>query len=132
MIEEFNRWHEVAEEIDQQVNKLVRKTAFDAERIAKPLARWDTGFMRNALYVRLEDGGDFHSLSTPPGYVEFPEIAAPPHNEALLVGGAGHTIYNEFGTSHMAAKPMIVPAIEAIRQPFLEALKQLADGEGVK
>lgn len=26
-----------------------------------------------------------------------------------------HTIYNEFGTAHMAAKPMLRPAMEAIR-----------------
>jgi HK97 gp10 family phage protein len=121
-MEEFNRWPEVFADIDDKVNKLVRVTAFKAEAIAKPLARVDTGDMRNELYVRTEDSSD-RTVSASGD--SFPEVAATPHNEAWLVGGSGHTVYNEFGTRYMAAQPMIVPAIEQIRQPFLDALVQV-------
>jgi len=129
---EFNHFDEVFAGIDQQVNQLVRKTAFDIEGSAKQESRVRYGFMRNAWYVRTEDSSDYTSLSAPaPGYREFPEIAAPGHNEALIVGGAAHTVYNEYGTSKMGAQPMLTPAVERARQPFLTALEAASNGAGV-
>src|SRR5690348_17479000 len=115
--EEFNHFDQVFAEIDQQVNKLVRATAFRAEGIAKHLARVDTGHMRNAIYTRTEEESDRPSLAD-----LFPETEAPPHNEAWIVGGAIYTLFNEYGTIHMPAQPMFTPAIEQVRQPFLSAL----------
>lgn len=120
-MEDFNRFDELFQEIDQKVNQTVRKTAFDAERIAKQLSRVDTGDMRNEWYVRTEDSSDRGSVRPD----SFPEVAAPEHNEALLVGGSAHTIYNEYGTRYMAAQPMATPAIEQVRQPFFDALKAI-------
>jgi HK97 gp10 family phage protein len=125
MEEEFDHWDEVADEMDQKVNQLVRVTIFKAEARAKPLARVDTGDMRNELYVRTEDSS---SRTTSAGNDSFVEVPATPHNEAWLVGGSGHTIYNEFGTSRMSAQPMIVPGIESVRHSFLEALRQMVGG----
>lgn len=33
-----------------------------------------------------------------------------------------HTLYNEYGTVNMAAQPMLVPAVEEARDPFLQAM----------
>lgn len=38
-----------------------------------------------------------------------------------------HTIYNEFGTVHMAAQPMLVPSVEENRQGFIDAWKRIAE-----
>lgn len=39
--------------------------------------------------------------------------------------GVKHTIYNEYGTRHMAPHPMIIPSAEEAREPFIEALRQV-------
>lgn len=126
-MEEFNRWDAVAEEIDQQVNKLVRVTAFKVEASAKRSAPVDTGFLRNSIYVRTEDSSDARAQ----GGDLFPELPAAEHNAAYIAVGAQYGIFQEFGTSHMPAHPYLVPAVESIRQPFLEALDKLANGEGI-
>lgn len=121
-MEEFDHWDAVFAQLDHTVNQVVRKTAFDAEAIAKPLARVDKGNMRNEIYVRTEDSSD---RTTSAAADTFPEVPATPHNEAWLVGGSGHTVFNEFGTVHMSAQPMIVPAAEQVRQPFIDALRKV-------
>lgn len=121
-MEEFDHWNETFTSIDNTINQFVRATAFKAEAIAKPLARVDTSDMRNELYVRTEDSSD---RTTSAANDSFPEVAAPEHNTALLVGGSGHTMYNEYGTWKMSAQAMIGPAIEAVRQPFLDGLGQI-------
>jgi HK97 gp10 family phage protein len=68
---------------------------------AKRRARVDTGEMRRRL--RGEMTGAF---------------------AGRVVGGAQHTIYNEYGTRHMAAQPMLTPAAELAREPFHHDLRQ--------
>lgn len=127
-MEEFNHWDTVAEEIDEAVNKLVRKTAFEVEAKAKRSAPVDTGFLRNSIYVRTEDSSDARGQ----GGELFPELPAAEHNAAYIAVGATYGQYVEWGTSRMPAHPFLVPAVEAIRQPFLGALDKLANGEGIK
>ena len=132
MAGDFDHWDETFAEIDKKVNQLVRKTAFDIEATAKRESRVRYGYMRNAWYVRTEDSSDYKDLAPPEkGYQEFPEVAATPHNEAWIVGGARHTVFNEYGTHKMAAQPMLTPAVEQARQPFLDALEKVTNGEGV-
>lgn len=122
--EDFDHWDEVFAGIDQTVNKLVRKTAFDAQRIAQEESRVDTGAMKNGWYTRTEKDSNRQQVSAP----MFPEVPATPHNEAWIVGGVQHTIWNELGTSRMSAKPMAAPAIDRVRKPFLDALDKVANG----
>ena len=129
MSNEFNNFDQVFADIDDTVNKLVRKTAFDAQASAQGHSRVRYGFMKNAWYVRTEDDSTYQSLSTPKGYAEFPEVEPTNHNEAWIVGGMAHTVFNEFGTIHMSAQPMITPAIEEVREPFLDALAVAVHGE---
>lgn len=126
--EEFDHWDEVAAEIDGKVNQLVRATVFKAQAIAQQESRVDTSFMKNAWYTRTEDSSNRQTPTPPQDAFLFPEVSATPHNEAWIIGGASYTIYNEFGTVHMAAKPMAAPAIEQVRQPFLKALEAISNG----
>lgn len=157
--EDFDHWDQLADEADQKTNQLVRATAFKAQRIAQQESRVDTGFMKNAWYVRTENESSYgDAASHAKGRVVhnfklgkneaanarkfarrnqeetafanmlFSEVQATPHNEAWIVGGASHTIYNEMGTVHMPAKPMAAPAIERVREPFLKALDHVANG----
>jgi HK97 gp10 family phage protein len=43
----------------------------------------------------------------------------------IVQDGVEYGIYNEYGTSRMAAQPFFVPAIEANRQKFLDAFAEL-------
>ena len=47
----------------------------------------------------------------------------------ILHDGEDYGIYNEFGTSRMSAQPFITPAIEGIRDDFLDGWKQVVNLE---
>jgi HK97 gp10 family phage protein len=38
-----------------------------------------------------------------------------------------HTVYNEFGTIHMPAQPMLTPSVEEQRQAFIDAWGRIAE-----
>ena len=59
----------------------------------------------------------------------FPEVGAPAHNEALVAVGAVYGWFVEYGTSHMGARPFLIPAMESVRSSFLRALHQLVNGD---
>lgn len=122
-MEAFDHWQQVADEIDHKINQIVRAAAFKVERGAKQRAAVDTGFMRNSIYVRTEDSSDRRGASGGPGQTLFPELEAAAHNEAFVAVGAAYGIFLEYGTSKMAAQPYLTPAVEAERQPFLDAIK---------
>lgn len=126
--DEFNNWDEKFADIDQKVNQLVRKTAFDAQGIAQEESRVDQGAMKNGWYVRTEDSSNRTEPKPSGDGFLFPEVPATSHNEAWLVGGISYTIWNELGTSRMPAKPMAAPAINRVRQPFLDALARVSNG----
>ena len=126
--EDFDHWMATFEKIDQTVNQLTRKAGFDAQKIAQEESRIDTGAMKNGWYVRTEDSSNRATPTLEPGMYLFPEVPATEHNEVWLVGGLGHTLFNELGTSHMPAKPMAAPALARVRQPYLDALKKVVEG----
>ncbi len=43
----------------------------------------------------------------------------------IVQDGVEYGVFQEFGTSRIAAQPFMVPAIEANREPFQDALKAL-------
>lgn len=59
----------------------------------------------------------------------FPEVSAPGHNEALVAVGAVYGWFVEYGTSHMPARPFLIPAMEGVRGSFLRALHSLVNGD---
>jgi len=84
--------------------RAVEKTARDIEAGAKQRSRVDSGQMRGGWSVE-----------------PISETSKEVFNEVE------HAVYNEFGTVHMSAQPMLGPAAEEARPGFLEALSQLTD-----
>ena len=123
-LEFFNDFDVLAAEYDHLVNQVVRKVAFDLEKGAKARAPVLTGFLRSSIYVRTEDSSDMALSGSGPS---FPEVEAPGHNNALVAVGAEYGIYVEFGTHRASARPYLVPAAEAVRQPFQQALEKVAE-----
>jgi HK97 gp10 family phage protein len=82
---------------------LLDKVARDVEHDAKQLAPFDTGALSNSIHVE-------------PDHKPF---------ERVIADAVAYGVYQEFGTSHMAAHPFMIPAIEHNRKSFLEAWEQL-------
>lgn len=47
---------------------------------------------------------------------------------AEVVNPVEHAVYNEFGTVHLPAQPMLAPSVEAERGPFLAAVAAALEG----
>lgn len=87
---------------EARASQIVAETGFAIEAGAKRRARVDTGFMRGE--IRFRQTGPL---------------------EGEVVAGAAYTIHHEFGTVHMAAQPMLVPAAEEARPGFEAAISGL-------
>ncbi|MDJ1433592.1 HK97-gp10 family putative phage morphogenesis protein [Halostagnicola sp. A-GB9-2] len=74
----------------------------DAVDEAQSRARVDTGEMRSSIR------GEVEKMAS--------KVVAE------LIGGAEHTIYNEFGTIYMSAQPMIRPALRSIEKDLVERI----------
>lgn len=48
--------------------------------------------------------------------------------EGVVTAGAAHAVYVELGTSHMAARPFLLPACQAERGALLEAVARAVRG----
>lgn len=97
----FSRLDGIARQAERQAAAAVQKTAQDVEAGAKARSRVDTGAMRNAWQA----------------------VPRGPY-EAEVVNGVDYAIYHEYGTRHMSAQPMAVPAAEAARDGFERALRR--------
>lgn len=80
---------------------VVAKTTIDIKGGAAGRSRVDTGAMQGGWTANV---GGLH------GIVE---------------SGPDYTVYNEFGTSKMAAQPMATPAAEMARGPYYAAMVQV-------
>lgn len=103
-----SRIPQIVAEISSGVAKTVQAAGFKIEAGAKRRARVKTGYMRGQ--IRWMPAGEF---------------------SGEVVGGAYYTIFNEFGTVHMGAQPMFVPATEEVRPWFMGQLR-LVIKEAVK
>jgi HK97 gp10 family phage protein len=92
----------IADGMDRKAVAVVRKTALDIEADAKGRAPVDTGALRNSIQTTM--AGDMSAVVAP---------------------GVDYAIFVEFGTARMAARPYLIPAAEAHRQPFIDAMKAI-------
>lgn len=90
------------------VRTVVRKTAKDVERTAKGLAPVDTGNLKSSIST-----SDLRAMTTS-GSVE-----------AEVRATAEYSVYQEFGTSRMAAQPFMGPALDKHSPAFEEAMAQI-------
>lgn len=97
---------------DQRLRKLVatvrprledvlKKAAFDVERRAKETAPVRTGALKNSIKT------DLSRLSA---------------LEAEVGASVEYAIFVEFGTSRMAGRPFLTPALEAVKAEFMAAI----------
>jgi HK97 gp10 family phage protein len=97
-----NRFPEIAKQFHNEASQVVRKTTFDVEAGAKRLAPVDTGLLRNSIQSLLE--GDL---------------------TGVVFTNVEYSVYLEYGTRRMSARPFMTPALEAERQPFIRALQSI-------
>lgn len=92
----------IARQAEEKADALVKKAMLDIEGGAKVRSRVDTGQMKNG----------WHSVDhgTADGEVR---------------NGVEHAIYNEFGTRHMSAQPMLHPSVEDARPAFEAGVRSL-------
>ncbi len=102
-----SRIPEIIVAINADTSRVVQRAGFRIEREAKKRARVKTGYMRGQIR-----------------WIPFDRFSGE------VIGGASYTIYNEYGTVHMSAQPMFIPAIEAVR-PIFDAEMRIALKEAV-
>lgn len=90
-----SRFPQIISKSAAMASRAVRHTEARIEFRAKEKSRWDTGNMRG--------GWQHQSQGT---------------YEGIVLNLVEYTIFNEFGTIHMTAQPMLRPAIEESRQEF--------------
>ena len=113
----FNRFPEIAAKLPRETSDVVRKTAFYVEADAKQKAPFETGNLRNSIQTHMEP-------SATEAVIDIAENRAP-GSSATSATAAEYGVYQEFGTSKMAAHPYMTPAAEANRGPFEQAMTQL-------
>ena len=104
---ELNRLAAQLGKADAKVETLasaaVAKSTNDLAAIAQSHAPVDTGFLRGSI------------------------IARPRGLQGEVVSTANYSIYQEFGTSKMAAHPFMTPAVDAVEPSFYAAMERLVD-----
>lgn len=98
--------------MDSRTSLIVRKAAFDVERIAKLLVPVDTGFLKNSIHTMVQTNS-FHTFG---GAIV-----------AEVVAGAEYAGFVEHGTSRMAPQPYMQPALDRVSPGFLAALTAIGN-----
>jgi HK97 gp10 family phage protein len=94
------RFPAIVSESERKVRKAIRKAEASIERRAKKRSRVDTGNMRGGWQHRAT--GNF---------------------EGAVFNLVHYTIHHEYGTSKMAAQPMLRPAVEETRPELIAEIR---------
>ena len=128
----FNHWSQIAQQFDEAISQVVRKTAFDLQGNMQAQIRAnrqvDTGFMVNSVYVRTRDESTYSASGEPikKGQQKLPEVEAPLDNKTAYVGvGAAYGFWQNYGTHKIPARPFLEPAIETTKPSFETALERI-------
>ena len=126
---DFNHLSAIANAVPDAIKQVVVKTAMDIQAGAASSAPVDTGFLRNSIYTVTPDGSSYGQSGGPTHKDSYllPEVGPAEETTAYVAVGANYGIYVEMGTRHMAAEPYFYPAVEAARQPFIDAMSKLED-----
>lgn len=107
------------------------KIGADVVAVAKELAPVDEGTLQASIYMRTPDENDRPGVTADSGVFDLP---APKDKLSVVVGpSVGHGIWQELGTSKMAAQPYLAPAVAKVRANMpkyhRDYGKALGDGE---
>lgn len=141
----FNHIPKTIEALNKISSQIVRKTAFDIQRVAQQIVVVDTGLLKNSIYVATGDSSQ--AVQTDQRNIKskrigmraitetFPQMGPTGNpNRALVLVGAIYGIFVERGTIHMAARPFLVPAYIGVKPDWDAAwakLEALLASEGV-
>lgn len=98
----FNDIPKLRAALRPRASQIIRKAAFDIEAGAKTTVPVDTGNLKNSIQTHMD--GDI---------------------QATVAAHAEYAIYVEMGTYRMAARPYLVPALEAVRPSAEAAMREL-------
>lgn len=123
----YNYFAQIAESIKPAVRAVVKKTAFDAKANIQGQIRAngqiDTGFMINGVYTVTSEGSTYGG-----GDKALPEVAGPSdESSAFVASAAEYSVYQNYGTSRIPARPFWEPGIEKTRPGFESAIAAIQD-----
>lgn len=153
MSEDFNDWDKIADRFGRAIGQVVRKSAHDIQARAQENAPVDIGFLKNSIYTVTynsrgtktlidKETGKKRTISKPISSSRkrvkksqqdqvFPELNVSLDDQTAYVAvGAVYGEYVEFGTVHMPARPYFLPAIDAVRPAFDDALGRIEEKLG--
>lgn len=120
------RLEEISRNLKRNALDIVEELADKGVEYMQENARVDTGAMRASTYVVSQRRDDYQRASGDAKSLR-PEAQTEPHPKPsgdvyANIGPCVHyAIYNEFGTSRMAAQPFVVPGIERLGNEFNRA-----------
>lgn len=132
----YNLLPEIAEKIDRDAGKVVRKAAFNIQARAQSLAPVDTGFLKNSIYTVTSTSSNYASAERKSTKKNadaelLPEVEPPiDSHEAYIAVGANYGIYVEYGSIHGPPQPFLTPAVEIEMPVFQMAIALLAQSMG--
>lgn len=100
--------------VDGDTLEVVEQIGADIVAEAKNLAPVDEGDLRDSIYMRTQTENNRPNVSAESGNFDLP---APKDKLSVTVGpSVMHGIYQELGTSKMAAQPYMAPAAAKVKQ----------------
>lgn len=130
---EFNHYNDLADKLHHATVEVAKQAAFNVEHRAKGKAAVDTGFMHASGYTVTTESSGFSAAdadakaASEKGVMLDEEPAPERDTTAVVVFGAAHSIYVEFGTVNMAAQPFLTPAVEEERPDWERAVRMLGE-----
>ena len=118
---------EIAAKIDEVASKVIRKAAFDLQAQAQANAPVDTGFLKNSIYVEMQDTSTYGQAQDPQGdQTLLPEVEKPSNKTTAIVAvGANYGIFVEYGSVHGPPQPYLTPAAEMVKPEFERAMDKI-------
>ena len=134
-VDELNKFSvdvgRMSNEIEEDVKKVVKNSAFNIERNAKSSASVKTGHLRRSISTKMGDmEATIHTSNLK--YAPMVEFGTKPHiiraknKKALYWKGATHPV-KQVNHPGNRAKPYLIPAFEKEKDQFLEKLKEVIE-----